>query len=120
MACSSGGSRSREMRASRSRQRAAFLRTTGKMEREKRMRCTSPATVSASSLPPMLAMPHSARHWIGSCVDCRSFLMACTTSVICSSVLRSMTDVDRYPTSFSLYVGADTSAIISMWPKSTS
>jgi hypothetical protein len=83
------------MRTMRSRHSAAFLRTTGKMERENRMRCTSEATVSASScedthtvmrkehwaeqvgraLPPILAIAASARHWMGSCVDCRSVLI---------------------------------------------
>ena len=119
-ACSSAGSRSLEMRTMRSRQSAAFFRTTGKMERENRMRVTSPATVSASSFPPMLAIADSAKHCTGSCVDCRSFLIAWITSFICSSVFFIITDTATYPTSFSAYVGEETREIISMCPKSTS
>ena len=84
--------RSRLTRTSRSRHSAAFLRTMGKMERENRMRCTSSLISSASALPPMFAVAQSARHWMGSCVEARSVLMAWITSAMDGSADVIITD----------------------------
>ena len=117
---SEAGTRSAFTRSMRSIVSAAFFRTSGSVVRALMSRCTSGASVSTSSCPPMFAMDARASDWMQSSEDSTSLRMEGASVANSLSVLWNSTDTARYPTTFSPNEGHASSVMISALPKSIS